>query len=170
MEAIGEEFLDRLVQSADEAHVKLQMTAGTPTWEAMPGFKHQRITRAVADSVRRASGSGSDCGCHSYLDVYVRFPDGSFRSPDIAVYCQEPPDVDGATDVIPVAVIEIVSQHYELKDTIGLPFYLDQGIGDVVLYDPRTREVVHATLNEQMVYTAPVDLSLRCGCAVTIPL
>lgn len=170
MPALSEEFLEMLVASADQCHVKLQMTAGVPTWEAMPGFKHQRITRSVADSVRRIPGSDFDCGCHSYIDVIIRFADGSFRSPDVAIYCQEPPDVDGASEIIPVAVIEIVSQDYELKDTIGLPFYLEQGVADVVLYDPRKNEVVHATPHGQTVHSAPVDLSFSCGCAVKVPL
>lgn len=38
-----------------------------------------------------------------YEDVYVRFADGSFRSPDVAIYCEELPDVDGATEALPVA-------------------------------------------------------------------
>ena len=170
MAAVSQEFLDRIVQSADDAHVKLQMTAGVPTWEAMPGLKHQRIMRDIADSVQRAANGGGDCGCHSFLDVYIRFEDGSFRNPDISIFCERPPEVDGATDKIPAAVIEVVSKDYELKDQIGLPFYLSQGIADVVLYDPRTREVVHATPEDRTVHVAPVDLTLSCGCAVTIPL
>lgn len=170
MAAISEELLERLVQAADHSHVKLEMTAGMPTWEAMPGWRHQRISRSVADSVRRAAISDNDCGCHSVLDVVVRFPEGSFRSPDVAIFCELPPDKDGALDVIPLAVVEIVSEGYEKKDEIGLPFYLEQGIADVVLYDPRTREVVHATPQGQTIHVAPVDLAFACGCAVTIPL
>jgi Uma2 family endonuclease len=88
----------------------------------------------------------------------------------VTIYCQEPPDVDGAGDTLPATVIEIVSPGYEKKDEIGLPFYLEQGIADVVLYDPRTREVIHATSNGRDIHTAPVDLTFACGCAVTIPL
>lgn len=170
MPAISNEFLEMLTASADHSHVKLQMTAGVPTWEAMPGFKHQRIVQSVFLSVRRAPGSEGDCGCHRFTDVMICFQDGSFRSPDVAIYCQEPPDVDGAGDVIPVAVIEIVNQDYELKDQIGLPFYLEQGIADVVLYDPRKNEAVHATPLGQTLHQAPVDLTFACGCAVSIPL
>lgn len=169
MAAISQETLERLVQAADHSEVKLEMTAGMPTWEAMPGVRHQRIILSVWSSVRRRTGWEGDCGCHSVVDVYVRFPDGSFRSPDVAIYCQELPDVDGATDVIPVAVIEIVSDGYEKKDEIGLPFYLAQGIADVVLYDPRKNEVIHATPQGQTLHAAPVDLAFACGCAVTIP-
>ena len=69
-----------------------------------------------------------------------------------------------------VMVIEIVSDGYEKNDEIGLPFYLSQGIGDVVLYDPRTRQVVHATPQGQTVHTAPVDLTFAWECAVSIPM
>ena len=31
-----------------------------------------------------------------------------------------------------------------IKERIGLPFYLDQRIADVVVYDPRIRESIHA--------------------------
>ena len=158
------------MSSSDDAHVKIQLTAGVPTWEAMPGGRHQRISRTAADSARRNVDSEGDCGCHSILDVYLRFDDGSFRSPDVAIYCEEPPDVDGALDILPMAVVEIVNKDYELKDQLGLPFYLAQGIADVVLYDPRTREVVHATPHSQTVHAAPVELAFACGCAVTIPL
>ncbi len=170
MPTISNEFLDVLVRSADESLIKIEMTAGVPTWEAMPGIRHQRIVQAVFLSVRRAFGSEGDCGCHRYLDTYVRFPDGSFKRPDLAIYCQEPPDVDGATEVIPQAVVEIVSAGYEEKDRIGLPFYLAQGVADVVIHDPSTGEVVHATPDGQRVHAAPVELTFACGCAVMIPL
>lgn len=170
MAAISEELLERLVAAADHSEVRIEMTAGMPTWEAMPGVRHQRVIMKVANSVRRRTGSEGDCGCHTLIDVYVRFKDGSFRSPDVAIFCVEPPDVDGATDIIPAAVIEIVSMGYEKKDEIGLPFYLEQGIADVVLYDPRTREVVHATPQGRSVHVAPVELTFACGCVVSIPL
>ena len=64
----------------------------------------------------------------------------------------------------------IVSFGYEKKDEIGLPFCLAQGIADVALYDPRTGQVIHATLHGQTVHAAPVDLTFACGCVVTIPL
>ena len=170
MVAISNEFLEALIRSADESLVKIEMMDGMPTWEAMPGIRHQRIIQSIFLSVRRSHQSEGDYGCHRYLDTYVRFPDGSFKRPDLAIYCQAPPDVDGATDVIPVVVVEIVSAGYEAKDRLGLPFYLSQGIADVVVYDPRTGEVVHATPQDQTFYNAPVDLAFACGCSVTIPL
>ena len=170
MAAISEEMLERLVQAADHSEVKIEMAGGMPTWEAMPGIRHQRIILAVATSIKRKPQSEGDCGCHPAIDVYIRFPDGSFKRPDVAIYCQELPDVDGATEVIPAGVIEVVSAGYEAKDQIGLPFYLSQGIADVVLYDPRSREVTHATAAGQATHVAPVDLTFACGCVVSIPL
>ena len=170
MATISAEFLDLLVRSADESHVKLQLTDGVTTWEAMPGVRHQRIITDVWSSVRRLGRGESDCGCHAVIDVMIRFPEGSFRSPDVAIYCQRLPDEDGTTDRIPVAVVEIVSAGYEEKDRLGLPFYLAQGVADVVVYDPRTGEVIHATSEGQTTHQAPVDLDFICGCAVTIPL
>ncbi|RYG34759.1 Uma2 family endonuclease [bacterium] len=170
MPTISNDLLEAIVLSTDHSLVKLEMADGVPTWEAMPGIRHRRIARSIADSAQRLPQSEADCGCHSFLDVYVRFPDGSFKSPDVAIYCEEPPDVDGAVDILPVAIIEIVSKGYELKDQIGLPFYIAQGIPDVVVYDPRTRKVIHATQTGQAIHTAPIDLAFACGCAVTIPL
>ena len=57
-----------------------------------------------------------------------------------------------------------------VKDEIGLPFYLAQGIADVALYDPRTGEVIHATPYGQTIHAAPVDLTFAYECVVTIPL
>ena len=170
MALVSDEMLDVLVQSADHSHVKLQMTDGVTTWEAMPGWRHQRIIIDVYQSVCREKGDAGDCGCHAAVDVMVRFPEGSFRSPDVAIFCKLPPDKDGAVHAVPAAVVEIVSAGYEEKDRIGLPFYLAQGVLDVVVYDPRTGEVVHATPEGQTIHAAPVDLAFVCGCTVTIPL
>lgn len=170
MAVVSDEMLDLLVQSADHSQVRLQMTAGVPTWEAMPGWRHQRITLDIRDSIRRLAEGEGDCGCHAGVDVMIRFPEGSFRSPDVAIFCQLPPDRDGAVDILPAAVVEIVSPGYEEKDRIGPPFYLDQGIADVVVYDPRSGEVVHFTPVGRSVHAAPVDLAFACGCVVTIPI
>lgn len=115
--------MNALIRSADESLVKIEMTAGVPTWEAMATPRHQRILGEIFESVRR-TGTG-DCGCHRYLDTYVRFTDGSFKRPDLAIYCARLPDTDTATEVVPQAVVEIVSAGYEEKDRIGLPFYLE---------------------------------------------
>lgn len=167
MAVVTKEFMEALIHSADESLVKIEMTAGVPTWEAMATPRHQRILGEIFENVRRTGES--DCGCHRYLDTYIRFADGSFKRPDLALYCVRLPDTDVATEVLPQAVVEIVSAGYEEKDRIGLPFYLGQGIADVVVYDPRTGEVIHATPQSQTIHTAPVDLAFACGYVVTIP-
>lgn len=36
--------------------------------------------------------------CFTYQDMYVRFPDGSYKRPDLAIYCTEvPATVEAAT-------------------------------------------------------------------------
>ena len=129
--------------------------------------RHQRILGEVFESVRRIEKG--DCGCHRYLDTYIHFPEGSFKRLDLAIYSERLPDIDVATDVLPQAVVEIVSAGYEEKDRVGMPFYLAQGIADVVVYDPRSSEVVHATPHGQTRHLAPVELAFACGCAITIP-
>ena len=99
MAVISREFLDALVRSADESLVKIEMTAGVPTWEAMATPRHQRILGEIFEGVRRMHAS--DCGCHRTIDMYVRFPEGSFKRPDLSIYCSRIPDTDVATEVIP---------------------------------------------------------------------
>ncbi len=80
-------------------------------------------------------------GCFQIPDVYIKFPDGSLKRPDIAIFCEEPPDTDEAYQQIPEAVLEVLSKDYEKKDTeIGAPFYLAQGVKDVVTL-PKIRTI-----------------------------
>ena len=61
-------------------------------------------------------------------DVYVSFPDGSLKRPDIAIFCREPDEEDEAIKLVPEAVIEIVGKGYEAKDLELAPqFYLSPG-------------------------------------------
>jgi Uma2 family endonuclease len=68
-----------------------------------------------------------------------------FKRPDLSIFCTEPPDSDEALEVLPVAVVEILSPGYEDKDLgpDGAPFYLAHGVVDVVVVDPRTGVVFH---------------------------
>src|SRR5215471_10317749 len=129
----------KLVEMADEAGVKLEITDGIPTWEAFPGPRHQKAVGRIFATVEPSSET--DCACFQLLDTYIRFPDGSLKRPDIAVFCEEPPDIDEAYPKVPEAVLEVLSKDYEKKDTqISAPFYLEQGVKDVILFDPRTRD------------------------------
>ena len=140
MVLIPDELLNAIVLDSDHSMVKVELTDGVPTWEAPFTLLHQRT---VADSpVIPPSGTE---GCHAIQNAYVRFPEGSFRSPDLAIYDRDVPDTDGATDVILVVALEVLSPGFEFKDRMAVPFYLAQGVSDVVLVDPHTGEVVHAT-------------------------
>jgi Uma2 family endonuclease len=73
--------------------------------------------------------------------------------------------------MVPEAVVEVTSEGYEVKDIeIGLPFYLEQGVKDVVVYDLRTRVVTHARRDGTRTHVAPVGIDFECGCSCQIPL
>ncbi len=98
-------------------------------------------------------------------DVYVRFPDGSLLRPDIAIFCREPDDDEEAIRLVPAAVIEIISRGYERKDLeINPPFYLAQGVQDIVVFDPYTLQVVHMRRDGSTCTQSPVTIALQCGC------
>lgn len=104
------------------------------------------------------------------MDVYVQFPSG-LKRPDISIFCQEPSDEeqDSALTQIPEAVIEVVSKGYEAKDLeIGPPFYLSQGVKDVVVFDPYTLLVLHVRREKVQRMMSPVTLQLECGCVVEV--
>ena len=139
MALIPDRLLNAIVLKSDHSMVKVELTAGVPTWEAPFTLLHQRTVAEIQASLRLAEG------CHAIQNAHVRFPEGSFRSPDLAIYDRDVPDTDGATDVIPVVALEVLSPGFEFKDRLAVSFYLAQGVIDVVLVDPRTREVFHAT-------------------------
>ena len=130
---------EELVEMADDAGVKLEITGGIPTWEAFPGMRHQKTIGRIFVSVERLSGS--ECACFQVSDAYIKFPDGSLKRPDIAIFCEEPPDIDEAYPQIPEAVLEVLSKDFEKKDTeIGAPFFLQQGVKDVILFAENSRQ------------------------------
>jgi Uma2 family endonuclease len=158
---------EELVERADDLGVKLEITNGIPTWEAFPGPRHQKEVLRALFSFEKLAGSA--CGCFQLPDTYIKFPDGSIKRPDIAVFCEEPPDIDQAYEAVPEAVLEVLSKDYEKKDTeIGAPFYLQQGVKDVILFDPRTREVTHRRQDRTEVHESPVTIKLECGCQITV--
>ncbi len=158
---------EELVEMADDAGVKLEITGGIPTWEAFPGPRHQKAVGRIFVTIERSAES--DCGCVQMLDTYIKFPDGSLKRPDIAIFCEEPPDQDEALEKIPEAVLEVLSKDYEKKDTeIGAPFYLEQGVKDVILFDPRTQEVTHRRRDGTRLLESPVKIELECGCQITV--
>lgn len=159
----------RLLEEAYDRGIRLEIMAGLTVWEAHPSLRHQRAVDRIQASIRRLPGVMGGCDCVHIAGVDTLFLDGSFKRPDIAVFSREPEEQDSAVTLIPEAVIEILSAGYEKKDTvIGVPFYLEQGVKDVVLLDPRTGEVTHHRRDGVRRLTSPAPILLECGCEVTV--
>lgn len=163
---------EAVVAIGEESGVRLEIAGGIPTWEPFPGFRHQTKIFNIQNSIRPATTGGvsGGCACVHVADVYVRFPDGSLKRPDIAVFCREPDEQTSAITMLPEAVIEILSPEYAAKDlSIGVPFYLRSGLKDVIVFDPDTNEVRHFRPGRSEArYQSPVTLSLACGCEATV--
>ena len=167
---MAEVSIEDFIESAESVGVRLEMVAGVPYWEAMPGRRHHDALMAIRDRFVQGGQRSADCGCLSYVELLIRFPDGSRKTPDLSIFCERPSEPEGAVTAVPKAVVEIVSPGYEHKDLeIGPPFYLSQGVQDVVVYDPRTRVVVHFRNDSKRELSAPVDVRLECGCSVHVP-
>ena len=160
-----------LIRAAEESNVRLEMIRGVAVWEASPVFLHQQEIKRIVGSIKRLSSTG--CACIDTQDTLFRFPDGSFKRPDVALLCAMPDavDADEALSVIPAAVVEVLSKDYEYKDLVlSPPFYLENGVRDVLIYDPRTSVVLHYRPDRPapQSLTSPVHLSLECGCEITV--
>ncbi len=166
-----------LIARAEEAGLKLEVINGLPVWETFPAVRHQKSIFRIQQSISilqieksiEPSADDIPCGCFHYSDIYVRFPDGSLRRPDIAIFCTDALEQDEAVTTVPEAVIEIVSAGYEAKDLeLGPLFYLAQGVKDVVVFEPLTETVIHSRRTGMMRSASPTTISLECGCIVTI--
>ncbi|MBI3913526.1 MAG: Uma2 family endonuclease [Chloroflexi bacterium] len=158
--------LQQLLENADQAGVRLEIIGGLPVWEAFPAMKHQEAIYRIRAGIKSAA-SGADTGCEGFhlSDVYIRFPDGSLRRPDISIFCRRPSEEEEAITLVPEAVIEIISKGYEAKDMEIAPyFYLAQGVKDVVIFDPYTLFVLHARRDGRQYYTSPATIQFECGC------
>ena len=153
-----------------DSGVKLERVNGLTLWEAHPVLLHQETVDIIRATISVVNHDAGSCGCYHYADLSMRFPEGSEKRPDIAIFCERPQQEDEAVTALPDAVIEIISKGYEAKDyLIGLPFYLMQGVKDVVVFNPYTNEVLHCRPNgTREIYTSPVDLNFVCGCTVTV--
>ena len=160
--------IDELFMMADEAGVRLEIIGGLPVWEALPNLRHQETIDRVRRTFRR-SESDDGCDCLHYADLHIKFPDGSDKRPDISVFCQRPGETDSAVTGVPEAVIEVLSKGYEKKDLeLGPPFYLGQGVKDVIVYDPYSKVTRHFSAGGRHDYHEAVTLTLQCGCQVTL--
>lgn len=153
-----------------DAGVKLERVNGITIWEAHPVLLHQETVDRIRLTIKAVANDAGGCGCYHYADLSMRFPDGSEKRPDIAFFCTRPEQEDEAVTALPDAVIEIVSKGYEAKDyVISLPFYLTQGVKDVVVFNPYTGEILHCRPDGTRHTSAtPKDIDFVCGCSVTV--
>jgi Uma2 family endonuclease len=157
-----------MLLEADELGLRLEVTGGLTTWELSPMKSHQKVVDRIRASIKATLET---CECVHYADVFVRFQDGSLKRPDISVFCSEPIEENTPITLLPKAVIEVISKGYEAKDLeLNPPFYLGQGVLDVLVLEPATNEVWHfrKDLEQANKYVSPVTLTLECGCEITV--
>jgi Uma2 family endonuclease len=164
--------MDSKFLRAEELGIRLEIVQGLPIWEPYPVYKHQKAIdriRATIVSIDVASSLERRCACIHTSDVYVSFPDGSLKRPDISIFRQEPEEAEEAIKLVPEAVIEVISKGYEAKDLeIGPQFYLSQGVKDVVVFNPYTLVVLHVRQDAVARHVSPVELQFLCGCRCTV--
>jgi Uma2 family endonuclease len=166
---VSEQELMRIMDQAHDAGVKLEIHQGLPIWEFLPAPLYTMEATRIDRSVRKEVRKGDDCGCHSFQDMSIRFPDGSIRRPDISIYCEPPEPTQESTTSIPKAVVEVVSPGSEIKDIeLSPPFYLLHGILDVLVFEPLTGVVAHFRREGRSQLNSPADVELECGCLVTV--
>lgn len=164
--------MDKKFLRADELGIRLEIVGGLPIWEPHPVWKHQKAVDRIRATIERAvqqAPTAGECQCIHAADVYIGFPDGSLKRPDIAIFCREPDEEEEAVTLIPEAVIEVISKGYEAKDLEIAPhFYLSQGVKDVVVFDPYTLVVLHVRRDRVTRHVSPVAIHFECGCRCTV--
>jgi hypothetical protein len=125
---MSESKLNPMFSRAEQLGVRLEIVGGLPVWEPYPIYKHQKAVDRIRATIAPAASAAGDertCACIHAADIYIGFPDGSLKRPDIAIFCHEPEEEEEAVRLVPEAVIEVVSRGYEVKDTeLAPPFYL----------------------------------------------
>jgi Uma2 family endonuclease len=159
--------LDPRLLLAEQLGIRLEIVGGLHIWEAQPVYRHQKAVDRIRATIRPSATKA--CGCVHASDVYVAFPDGSLKRPDVSIFCREPDEQDDAISLLPEAVIEVVSKGYEAKDLeIGPRFYLAQGVKDVIVFDPATLLVLHARRDGARRLVSPQPIALECGCSCEV--
>jgi Uma2 family endonuclease len=162
--------LSPILLQASELGIRLEIVNGLPIWEAQPLYRHQKHIERIVSGISKPENPLAGCECVHAVDVYIQFPNG-LKRPDISILCREPSEEeqDSALTIIPEAVIEVVSKGYEAKDLeIGPPFYLSQGVKDVIVFDPLTLLVLHVRKDRTTRQVSPVIIDLECGCKVSV--
>ncbi|HEX8737125.1 MAG TPA: Uma2 family endonuclease [Pyrinomonadaceae bacterium] len=155
--------------TAEELGIRLEIAGNLAIWEASPIYKHQKAVDRIRDSFKKIEKDGVFCECLDVADVYVQFPDGSLKRPDISIFCREPEEEEEAIRQVPEAVVEVISKKYEAKDLeISPPIYLANGVKDVVVFNPYTNEVLHFREDETRNLASPVEIKFECGCSCTV--
>ena len=157
---------ESLVHEADSINVKLEVINGIPVWEASPVYKHQKEVSRIVASIQSSTHIAT-------RDTLFKFSQNSWKRPDIAILCAmpDPSTQESALEVIPAAVVEIISKNYEYKDLVlAPPFYLENGVLDILIFDPKDNSVLHyrRDFEQPNKYTSPVTLQLECGCEITV--
>lgn len=161
--------LEDIFYRADEVGIRLEVVKGLAIWEALPNLTHQKAIDRIRQCIEPNVDSKGSCACVHYADLHIKFPDGSDKRPDIAIFCAEPAETESAVTSVPAAVIEIISRGYEAKDLqLGPPFYLAQGVQDVIIFNPYTDQVDRFERDAHTQFQSPVTLTLHCGCEVTV--
>ncbi|HWQ13730.1 MAG TPA: Uma2 family endonuclease [Roseiflexaceae bacterium] len=168
---LTEDDLEQLIR--DRAIRLLVLGSGKHIWEASPSPLHQMVIDEIRASIRtsphRESHSAHGCGCHHLSDVYIRLPDTSLVRPDISLFCTPPPRQREALQLVPQAVIEVISPGYEAKDLEDLPpVYLANGVLDVLALDVDQQRVSHFRRDGAATHSTPLTLELECGCTCTL--
>lgn len=162
-----------LQTDASGAPIRLEYVRSRLKVEASPTSRHQLTAKAIEASIQPLPGHTGGCACFSLQDVLIRFPDPaqSLKRPDIAIFCERPPEQDDALDMLPAAVIEILRLGYEDKDLgeDGAPFYLACGVADILVVDPRSGRALHYRPGQPIAELhAPATVALACGCQVRV--
>jgi len=157
--------------NAEDLGVRLEIAGNLPIWEASPLYKHQKEVDRIRDSIRKIETGENSCDCVDAADVYVQFPDGSIKRPDVSIFCREPSEdeQEEAIRQVPEAVVEVISKNYEAKDLeISPPIYLANGVKDIVVFNPYTNEIVHFRKDETRNLTSPAAIEFECGCSCVV--
>ena len=166
--------MDEKFLRAEELGIRLEIANGLPIWEASPVYRHQEAVDRIRSTIspfNQTDFQDNQCQCIHAADVYVSFPNGSLKRPDIAIFCRELADEekDDAIKIVPEAVIEVVSRGYEAKDLeVGPAFYLSQGVKDILIFDPYTLLVMHVKRGGTKRLVSPVEILLECGCKCVV--
>lgn len=161
--------MDSKFLKAEELGIRLEIVGNLPIWEASPAYKHQKAVDRIRATLRTPTLNKSGCDGVQVAGVYVEFPDGSLKRPDISIFCREPSEEEEAIKLIPEAVIEVISKSYEAKDMeLAPPFYLAQGVKDLVVFNPYTMDVFHFTAEGRKELRSPAPIEFACGCQCVV--